>query len=485
MSADANSFSGELFAVRNPRSGVADCEFIAASAAETAAIARSLRSAQPAWAAQELAQRIAVVQRWRAQLTARQHDIVTALATDTGRYTIAAGELASLLAAIDRWCALVPDLALEEEGRSSAIPALTWRSQYVPYALVGVISPWNFPLVLSFIDAVPALLAGCAVFIKPSEVTPRFCAPLRAAIEAVPELAAVLCLFAGGRATGEALVESVDAICFTGSVRTGRLVAQNAARAFIPAFLELGGNDPLIIVASADVERAANIALRASCTATGQACQSIERIYVDRAIFEPFVTRLVERARRVELNWPDIHAGTLGPFIFAAQADIVAAQLADAVAKGARILTGGSLEEHGGKWLRPTVVVDVRQDMDLMKEETFGPVMPVMPYDSIDSAIEFANEGAYGLSAGVIAGTLQEAEQIARRLDAGGISLNDGSLTAFMHEAEKQSFKLSGLGASRMGPTGYTRFFRRKVLIRQTGTPLTLDMLAEKAPLTR
>jgi acyl-CoA reductase-like NAD-dependent aldehyde dehydrogenase len=176
-----------------------------------------------------------------------------------------------------------------------------------------------------------------------------------------------------------------------------------------------------------------------------------------------------------------MHQGTIGPFIFGKQADIVAAQIADAVAKGAKLLTGGRVEDHGGKWLRPTVLVNVDHSMAVMTDETFGPVMPVMAYDNIDQAVDLANEGAYGLSAGVIAGSLDEAEAIGLRIDAGGISLNDGSLTGVMHEAEKNSFKLSGMGGSRMGPAGYTRFFRKKALIRQSGAPATLDAMSETA----
>ena len=227
------------------------------------------------------------------------------------------------------------------------------------------------------------------------------------------------------------------------------------------------------------LELATDVALRATCLATGQACQSLERVYVDRRIFTAFIERLVQKAQQVEPNWPDIHSGTIGPFIFARQAEIVAAQLADARAKGAKVLCGGDIEDHGGKWLRPTVLVDVHHGMQVMSDETFGPVIPVMPFDTLDEAVALANEGLYGLSAGVIAGTLDEAEAIGRRIEAGGISLNDGSLTAMCHECEKNSFKLSGMGGSRMGPAGYTRFFRRKVLIRQHGAPATIANIAE------
>ena len=471
--------TGELIEVRNPRSGEIDYRFQAPSDLELATTLDRLRSAQRIWAARPLAERIEILRRWRSEWVARQAEIARVLSIDTGRYLIATSEVQSVTGMIDRWTNLVPTLAAEKELRSATLPTISYRSQYVPYGLVGIISPWNFPVSLCFIDAVPALLAGCAVFVKPSEVTPRFVAPAMQSIAAVPELAAVFHIQPGGRPTGEQLVERSDVVCFTGSVATGRQVAANAARHFIPAFLELGGNDPLIITASADLERATDVALRATCLATGQACQSLERVYVDRRIFDVFVKRLVEKASAIAPNWPDIHSGTIGPFIFGKQADTVAAQLADAVAKGAKVLCGGQIEDHGGKWLRPTVLVDVHHGMQIMSEETFGPVIPVMPFDRIEEAIELANEGVYGLSAGVIAGSLEEAEAIGRQIDAGGISLNDGSLTAMCHEMEKHSFKLSGMGGSRMGPAGYLRFFRRKVLIRQHGQPATMANIAE------
>ncbi len=471
--------SGESIAVRNPRTGLVDHHFNAPSRVELESLVKNLRRAQVGWREAPLQHRIDVLRRWRVEVTARQIDIAQALSADTGRYLIATAEAGSILGMIDRWTALAPKLAQEEAMASATMPAISYRSQYVPYGLVGIISPWNFPVSLCFIDAIPALLAGCAVLVKPSEVTPRFVEPIQRTLEAVPELAAVFAVHAGARETGESLVSLADAICFTGSVATGRLVAENAARHFIPAFLELGGNDPMIVTASADLERATDIALRATCLATGQACQSLERVYVHRSLYDRFVARLVEKASKVEPNWPDLHAGTIGPFIFAKQAEIVAAQIADATAKGARVLTGGEVEDHGGKWLRPTVVVDVDHTMKLMVDETFGPVIPVMPYDSVDEAVALANEGVFGLSASVVAGTLEEAEAIGRRIDAGGISLNDGSLTANCHEAEKHSFKLSGMGGSRMGPAGYTRFFRKKALIRQSGAPVTIDMIAE------
>jgi len=469
----------ERLAVRNPRTGEVDYHFTAPSAAEVLSKAQQLRNSQQIWRDTSLQHRIDVMRRWRVEWIARQEQITNALASDTGRYLISMGEVQSVVGMIDRWCTQTIGLALEQETRSIVHPTISYQSQQVPYSLVGVISPWNFPVSLCFIDAIPALLAGCAVYVKPSEITPRFIVPAMQSILAVPELAAVFQLQAGARATGEALISAVDVICFTGSVATGRLVAENAARQFIPAFLELGGNDPLIVAPSADLEHATDVALRATCLATGQACQSIERVYVHRSQFDAFVTTLVTKSLQVEPNWPNIHSGTIGPFIFGKQADLVVSQLADARSKGAQVLCGGEIENHGGKWLRPTVLVNVDHSMKIMSDETFGPVIPVMAYDTIEEAISWANQGMYGLSAAVIAKTLEEAEIIGRQIDAGGISLNDGSLTAMCHEAEKNSFKLSGMGGSRMGPAGYTRFFRKKVLIRQHGAPTTISSISE------
>jgi aldehyde dehydrogenase (NAD+) len=331
------------------------------------------------------------------------------------------------------------------------------------------------------IDAIPALVAGCAVVIKPSEVTPRFLDPLRAALETTPELAKVAVLVAGGGETGAAMIERVDTICFTGSVATGRKVAEQCARKFIPACLELGGKDPAIILPSADPDQAARIVLRASVQATGQACQSLERVYVHDSLYERFIAALVSLAGRVELNYPDIHQGHIGPLIFARQAVVIADHLADAREKGARILCGGVIETHGGgTWIRPTVVAGVDHSMTLMREETFGPIMPVMSYSSIDEAIRLANDSEYGLSAAVIGANLTEAEAVATQLEVGAVSINDGALTTEVYDAGKNAFKLSGMGPSRMGTTGLTRFLRERALLIRHGDAKTIDSLDER-----
>jgi acyl-CoA reductase-like NAD-dependent aldehyde dehydrogenase len=323
-------------------------------------------------------------------------------------------------------------------------------------------------------------MAGCAVMLKPSEVTPRFIGPLKEAIAAVPALAQVFAIAPGDGATGAAVLDKVDCVAFTGSVATGRKIAVRAAERLIPAFLELGGKDPMVVLNGSDMDAAVDAALRGSTVSTGQACQSIERIYVARPMFEAFVERLTAAAKSARLNLSDIAVGEIGPIIFEKQADILAHQLKDAVAKGAKVHCGGRIETHGGGlWLRPTVLTGVTPDMAVMRDETFGPIMPVTPFDTEEEAIALANATEFGLSAAVFGPTLEAAEAVGRRIDAGAISLNDAALTALFHEAPKQNFKASGLGPSRIGPEGLTRYVRRKALIANTARPAPLSAFRE------
>lgn len=468
-------------AVRNPRTGVADYRIEPFDAAAIGDAATRLRSGQRHWATLTPEARAAGLQRWADAIEAEAGAIAAALTADTGRGAISRVEVRGVAATLRRWAAAAPRLIADSARRgATAIPGISYSTRLVPFPLIGVISPWNFPLTLALIDAIPALAAGCAVLVKPSEVTPRFIVPLRRSIEAAG-LADVIAVVEGDGATGAAIVETVDFICFTGSVPTGRKVAEAAARAFIPASLELGGKDPMIVLESADPVRAAATALRASVVNSGQACQSIERIYVARAIYAPFIEALVAAAAAARLNHPDIGVGEIGPFIFERQAMIVEAQIADAVSKGATVLAGGRIEHlDGGLYLRPTVLVDVTPDMAVMRDETFGPVLPVTPFDTVDEAVALANSGEFGLSAAVIAATAEEAEAVGMRLEAGAVSINDGSLTAMVWEAEKSSFRASGMGPSRMGDAGLLRFFRRQALIRQEDQALPLAAYAEE-----
>lgn len=470
----------EMLQIRNPRSGEYDFELPLTSGAQIAAIAAELRSAQPTWQEAGLQARIDALQLWKQQLAAETDAIVAALQSDTGRHALAHGELGGLIRAIDRWCKLAPSLLDDTERASQEVPNVGIRQHLQPFPLLGAISPWNFPLLLSFIDAVPALLAGCAVIIKPSEVTPRFAAPVADAVAKVPGLREVLRFVSGDGRSGAALIEHVDVVAFTGSVDTGRKVGQAAAAAFIPAFLELGGKDPAILLPDSDLERAATAILRASVAGTGQACQSLERIYVHSSQYDEFVALLTQKAAAVSLSYPDPHSGTIGPLIFERQADIIASHLADAIARGAVAETGGEvIDHHGSKWIAPTVLSNVDHSMKVMTEETFGPVMPVMRYETEDEAIALANDSRYGLSGAVFGATEDDALRVAAQLDVGGVSVNDAGMTTMIFEACKSAFNESGLGPSRMGGMGMLRFYRQKALFINRGEVMPIDVLAE------
>ncbi|MCX7267181.1 MAG: aldehyde dehydrogenase family protein [Sphingomonadales bacterium] len=312
--------------IRNPRTGEHDYEIAPLSPENLVEVATAMRLAQPAWAARDVAERCAILLKLSDAISLHAETIAAALTADTGRAKISHIEVDGTAGLIRRWAtgtnAIIASTTVQ--NRPSAIPGISTSTRLIPYPLVGVISPWNFPMTLALIDAIPALMAGCAVIVKPSEVTPRFIRPLVAALTEVPEIP--LMIIEGDGATGAALVPLVDYVAFTGSVATGRKVAMAAAEAFITASLELGGKDPMIILASADPAHAAAIALRASVINSGQACQSIERVYVAREIAEPFLVMLAEMAAAVRLNYPDINSGDIGPFILRVRGFLLAAR---------------------------------------------------------------------------------------------------------------------------------------------------------------
>jgi len=471
-----------ILKIKNPRTGEVDCEILALDSPAIASLARNSRDAQKEWLSLGMPGRCEKISSFADILEKHAKSIIAAVETDTGRRRLARLEVMGVIANLRAWASLAPSLIPKQDwvqGRSK--PNFKHLNDWVPYSLMGIISPWNFPVTLSFIDAIPAVLAGGCVIIKPSEVTPRFAESLKPVI-AEADLENIITFIQGDGVTGAALIDEVDCVCFTGSVSTGRKVAVQAAENLIPANLELGGKDPLIITKSADLEQAADLALRSSVLATGQACQSIERIYVPQSSYDSFTKKLANKAKATSLNWPDIATGDIGPFIFGRQAEIVEEQISDAVNKGAKILSGGKILRHGGGyWLEPTVIADVTHDMDVMYKETFGPVMPVMAYKDIEEAITLANDTEYGLSGGVFAASIDEAKEIGQHINAGAISLMDAALTGQYFEAGKQAFKNSGLGLSRMGANGLLRFFRQKAYIANTITPLILEDFAEHA----
>ncbi len=455
--------------VRNPRSGKIDYWINPLTSSELQAECDRLRKGQISWQQLGIAGRIKALQDCKQALLDHKNELIESLIQDTGRYSETLIEFDSMLSGIDRWCRLAPELLSTEPDKTTAISFIQLQQQLVPYPLVGVISPWNFPLLLSTIDTIPALLAGCAAIAKPSEIAPRFIAPLTKTINSVPELRDVLLYIEGAGETGANLIAEVDLVCFTGSVATGRKVAAAATQKFIPSFLELGGKDPAIVLASADLDLATSAIVWGSVVNAGQSCLSIERIYVAESIFDNFVEQLVTKTKQLNLNYPLIKEGEIGPIIAESQATIITEHLEDAIAKGAKIHCGGKVETlAGGLWCPPTVLTQVNHTMKIMTAETFAPIMPIMSFATDEEAVQLANDTSYGLSAAVFAGSESEAISVAKGIDAGAISINDAGLTAFIHEAEKNAFKFSGMGGSRMGAAALKRFMRKKAFLIKT-----------------
>jgi len=392
--------------------------------------------------------------------------IIDALSVDTGRYDMSVAELEGLKGITQMRCATAEDALRAATGQSHSDPDLRFRQQYVPLPLVGIISPWNYPLILCMIDAITALLAGCAVLIKPSEITPRFIVPFRQAIAQVPALKDILVLVEGGAETGGDVIDLTDTLVFTGSVPTGKLVHKRAADQFKTAFLELGGNDAAIVLESADVENAAEIIVRGAVENSGQLCCAIERVYAKSDIADSLGQAIVRRMQALRMNTDRIDSGELGPVILERQAAILQDQLDDAVAKGATILTGGKIiNSGGGLWCEQTVLVNVDHSMKIMQDETFGPIIPIMRVETDAQAVSLANDTVFGLSATII-GAEDAAIAIGEQMNAGGVWINDfDTMGGVGDRAEKTAFGVSGLGGSRYGHGGFLRFLRKKALV--------------------
>ena len=470
--------------VRNPYTGAYDYAFTPVSAGELAAMEKRLRAAQPAWRALGGEGRASQLRAFARAAAEKQERLVNALIADTGRFGVSFME-ADMTGKVERAIAgfeqFVDPLKVDE----TAMPGVSAYQELAPYQLVGNITPWNFPCSMAFLDTLPALLCGCAVIVKPSEIAPRFVDVFEEILDETPALKDVLAFARGDGAVGAQLIERVDFVCFTGSVETGRKVYRAAAANFIPSSMELGGKDPMIVLADADPEEAALNAMLAGCMASGQICTSLERIYAAAPVYDDFLAAAAEFADRMEINYPDPQKGYLGPFIFERQAEIVADQIEDAAAKGARIVAGGGIIRNGGVWCEPTVLADVDHSMKVMREETFGPVIPVMPFQTADEAVAFANDSRYGLTATVMGNDMETARDVAARLNAGCVGIGRAGINLMVNQIEHDAYNQSGIGPSRMGAEGFRRFYRSKAVISACGDKMTADNPMAAAALTR
>jgi acyl-CoA reductase-like NAD-dependent aldehyde dehydrogenase len=455
--------------VENPATGQVIRTLPVSGPDDVRAMAERARAAQPGWEALGFEGRGRVLRRMQKWVVDHADEVVRTIMDETGKTHEDASvvELAYGAGALGFWAKHAADYLADEKIRTSN-PFVLGRKlvvRYRPVGVVGVIGPWNYPMTNSFGDAIPALAAGNAVLLKPSEITPLTSLMLAEAFRECGMPEHVLQIPIGGAETGTALIDAVDFVMFTGSTATGKKVMARAAETLTPVSLELGGKDPMIVLADADIERAANAATYYAMQNGGQTCVSVERVYVEAPIYEKFVEAVTERVKALRQG-PPAGPGSVevGAITFAPQLDIISRHVEQARDAGARITTGGHVREGSGRFYEPTVLADVDHSMAAMTEETFGPTVPIMRVADAEEAIRLANDSAYGLGASVWTKDLARGEQIARRIESGYACVNDANVNYFAYELPMGGWKSSGLGV-RHGAAGIRKYTRQQAIL--------------------
>jgi acyl-CoA reductase-like NAD-dependent aldehyde dehydrogenase len=427
------------------------------------------RAAQPGWEAlgfEARAQLLKRAQKWAIDNSDR---IVETIVSETGKAWEDAqlAEVGYAAAAFGFW-AKNAEKYLADERVKTASPFVKGRKlivRHVPVGVVGVIGPWNYPLTNSFGDCIPALAAGNAVILKPSEVTPLTALLMGECVRECGFPEDVYQVAPGYGETGGALLDAVDFVMFTGSTATGKKVMERAAKTLTPIALELGGKDPMLVLADADLERAANAAIHYSMQNAGQTCISTERVYVEAPVYDEFVSLVSGKIADLRQGAPRGPGSVdLGAVINPPQSDIVESHVRDAVDKGARVVSGGKRSDEGGHFYEPTVLVDVDHTMTAMREETFGPTMPIMKVADLDEGVRLANDSPYGLAASVWTKDAAKGERVARQIEAGAVIVNDAQINYVALELPMGGWKSSGLG-TRHGADGIRKYTKKQAIV--------------------
>ena len=422
------------------------------TADDVAAAVAEARAAQPAWAKRSYGERARLILRAREIVLDQLEEIAKLISRETGKPVTEAIAM-EIVPTLDlmHYFAENTHSILKRKRIGLGQYNFMARSSYIvykPLGVVGIISPWNFPWATPLDEVVMALMAGNAVVLKPSELTPFSALKIADVFKQAQLPDGLLQIVTGDGSTGAALVESgVNKIMFTGSVNTGKRVAEAAAKHLTPVVLELGGKDPMVVFEDANLENAARAAIWGAFCNSGQACASIERCYVHESIADKFVELVVKETKLLKQDKPSTGNIDVGAMTNKRQLEIVEDHVSDAVEHGAEVRAGGHrLDESGGWFHQPTVVTGVDHSMKLMRDETFGPVLPIMTFKTDEEAVRLANDSIYGLTASVFIGSVDRGKRIAEQIDAGTVMVNEVVYTHAVAQTPWGGVKQSGYG---------------------------------------
>ena len=452
MSTTTQVATRETLISTNPATGEKLAELECATPEEVREAVQRARQAQPAWEATPLKDRIVVLKRFQRKLSEQREEIAKLISREAGKPTVEALNT-EVIVVLDstEFCIRTAHRFLRDEPLPHDNLAMkTKRGRLVrePYGVIGIIAPWNYPFSTPAIETIGALAMGNAVVLKPSEFTPLVALELQKLLLSAGLDPSLMQVLVGTGAVGGALLESdIDKVIFTGSLATGKRIAEAAAKKLLPVVLELGGKDPMIVLEDADLDVASSGAVWGAMMNAGQTCLSIERCYVQRGVYEKFLGLCHQKIKKLHVGEGLNSEVEMGPLIHERQLRTVEDHVNDAIARGARLLTGGRrLPELGPNFYAPTLLADVTHDMRIMQEETFGPALPVAPFDTDDDAVRLANDSQFGLAASVWTTNAKRGEALARRVRAGTVMVNDAISAFGIAEAPHGGFEQSGIG---------------------------------------
>ena len=436
----------------NPATGETLREFDSTTDTDVHVVVARARAAQTAWNEFGVRRRVAVLREFQRLLHEKKSEVAALITREAGKPLVEA-LLTEVLVVLDatRFCVENAFSFLREQPvphGNLAMKTKTGRILREPHGVIGIISPWNYPFSIPATESLSALVTGNAVVLKPSELTSLNALELASLLHEAGVPKDVFQVIVGDGATGSALLNAeIDKLVFTGSVATGKRIAQAAAARLLPVVLELGGKDPMLVLDDADVDVASSGAVWGSFANCGQACLSVERCYVHRSLYDAFLEACARKTKQLRVGNGIDPQTEIGPLIYERQLRNVEAHVDEARARGARVLTGGSrLTQLGANFYAPTVLADVTHAMHIMRKETFGPVLPVMPFDTDEEAVQLANDSDYGLAASIWTRDRPRGESLARRIHAGTVMVNDAVACFGISEAPHGGVKASGMG---------------------------------------